>query len=196
MQSYIEYINESKQVGIIYHYTNLQNFFSIINDNSLKSTGPDAFNEHFISFTRNKNLHKNDNINTLYGMTISLIIDGDKLSNNYKIEPIDYFSKNKKVQSFRGTNKYPDEDEERAVSNKKFEIKPLLKYLNGIYVIETNLEKQIIKMIEIYNKKMNKKTLDVSINNDVFEISLNSIDEFKNDFFEILDKNKIKYKII
>jgi hypothetical protein len=35
IKTYEEFINESKQVGIIYHYTKIPNLLSIIKDNKL-----------------------------------------------------------------------------------------------------------------------------------------------------------------
>jgi len=84
-------LNEAKQVGILYHYTSKAGLKSILDSNQLNASkehylGNDLY---YISFTRNKNFHKkgaNWNVKTDYRITI----DGNKLSNQYKIHPFAY----------------------------------------------------------------------------------------------------------
>ncbi len=82
---------EGKQVGIIYHFTNKKGLDGILKSNSIKCSeetykGNDLY---FVSFTRNKNFHKK-------GMSFDvkieyrISIDGNKLSNKYKIKPFAY----------------------------------------------------------------------------------------------------------
>ena len=84
-------LNEAKQVGILYHYTSKAGLKSILDSNELNIT-TESYRDHtlyFISFTRNKNFHRkgnNWNVKTDYRITI----DGDKLSNKYKIQPFAY----------------------------------------------------------------------------------------------------------
>lgn len=190
MKTYNEFINEEKQVGTIYHYTSLQNFFSIIKDDELLSTGPDSISQHFISFTRNKNLHKNTKINSLSGMTIAFEVDGTKLSNKYKIHPINFFNK-------LGKNKHPDEDEERLEFDKQSSINPLSKYINKILIVKSNFEKQIEKIVEIQYKKYNKNSEIVKVRGgQEFTINLTSVEKYKKTFFDFLDKNNIKYQLV
>ena len=77
-------INESKQVGTLYHYTKLDSLKSIIDDGILMGTPS-------LSFTRDKNFHKSyRDIGAGYGkglIAVRLTVDGNKLSNRYKIEP-------------------------------------------------------------------------------------------------------------
>jgi hypothetical protein len=87
----IDLMNESKQVGLLYHYTSESNLKNILKTNKLKSSEENYMgNEiYFISFTRNENFHKKNqkfNVKTEYRITI----DGDKLSNKYKIKPFAY----------------------------------------------------------------------------------------------------------
>ena len=77
-------INESKQVGIIYHFTDDESFWNIINDEGLKSS---HFN--FISFTRSFSNPKGSHLEY---MNVRFSFDGNKLSNKFKIEP---YSENK-----------------------------------------------------------------------------------------------------
>lgn len=83
MKRYIP-IFEKKQVGTIYHFTSLQNLCKIIDDDFvLKSSSETGgvLNSiepiNYISFSR-----KYD-----FGARVRITIDGDKLSERYKIEP-------------------------------------------------------------------------------------------------------------
>ena len=80
---------EERQRGILYHYTTHENARSILNDNKLVPGGFDKNSP--ISFTRNKNLHKTSGRNHIRNgvrTNMSFEIDGDKLSNNRKIKPL------------------------------------------------------------------------------------------------------------
>ena len=84
-------LNESKQVGTLYHYTSAAGLKSILQSNRIKASeeyylGNDLY---YISFTRNKNFYNkgsNFEVKTEYRITL----DGDKLSNRYKITPFAY----------------------------------------------------------------------------------------------------------
>ena len=87
----IDILDEAKQVGILYHYTSEDGLKNILESNQLKSSEEYYMgNElYFISFTRNKNFHKKGmkwQVKTDYRITL----DGDKLSNRYKIKPFAY----------------------------------------------------------------------------------------------------------
>lgn len=117
MKTWIE-ILESKQVGILYHHTSFSNLIRILKSNSLVigRTGK-------ISFTRSKNFLRSATVG-LGGVGAELILDGDKLSNNYKITPYKYHGLDVEVD---------DEFEERVLKN----IKDLNKYLKGINLYKT-----------------------------------------------------------
>jgi len=72
-------VSEGKQVGTIYHFTDDESFWNIINDEGLKSS---YFN--FISFTRSFSNPKGSHLEY---MNVRFSFDGDKLSNKFKIEP-------------------------------------------------------------------------------------------------------------
>lgn len=78
----VSILKEAKQVGVLYHYTYLKNLISILKTNTLKLSS----NHETISFTRDKLAYKN--IASIY--SCRLVIDGDKLSENYKLKPIQY----------------------------------------------------------------------------------------------------------
>lgn len=111
-------MNESKQVGIIYHFTDPLNALKILQSNKLlagNSSGDSYTNG--ISFTRNKNLNRG-------GCTaVHIVINGDKLSNRYHIEPLNVWSH---MEPLDGHGPYDREDEERVT---KLEIKDILKYI-------------------------------------------------------------------
>lgn len=84
-------LNEAKQVGLLYHFTSYDNLINILRNNNLGSgvVSPST------SFTRNKNLQRiytsveDDD----YGkdMSCCIVVNGDKLSNNYKIKPYNFY---------------------------------------------------------------------------------------------------------
>src|SRR3990167_9661499 len=78
---------EAKQVGILYHYTSVSSFFKILDENVLKISRILKGNKKLsaVSFTRDKNFHSLDR--GIGGEDIRFVVDGNKLSNNYKIEP-------------------------------------------------------------------------------------------------------------
>ena len=86
-----ENITESKQVGTLYHYTSAEGLKGILQSNSIKASeeyylGNDLY---FVSFTRNKNFHKKDSAFDV-SMDYRIALDGNKLSNKYKITPFAY----------------------------------------------------------------------------------------------------------
>ena len=127
---------ESKQVGIIYHYTTFNSGLKILQSNQLKSSdAADSTNAKpvfAISFTRDKRFHDNHVVGfeeSSFGNTpqLRLTLDGNKLSNRFKVQPYSQggvFDKGKK--SF--------EAEERIISDKPFTI-PLSDYLISVDVL-------------------------------------------------------------
>ena len=80
-------LNEGKQVGLLYHWTDLVGSLNIISQDFLKGYLTDTFKEQpAISFTRDKNFYKGKN-KLATKPEICFVIDGDKLSNHYKIQP-------------------------------------------------------------------------------------------------------------
>ena len=128
-----EQLDESKQVGIIYHYTTFEAGLKILQSNQLKSgeaADSTKSNPVFaISFTRDKRFHDNHVVGfdeSSFGNKPQLrfTIDGDKLSNRYSVQPYSQqgaFSKDRK--GF--------ESEERVISDKIFTI-PLSDYLISV----------------------------------------------------------------
>ena len=83
-------INEGKQVGILYHVCTLHSYLKyILPTNQLKSSGNYTNylygGNEYVSFTRSKYfVVSTDEINSA-AVLVRLVIDGNKLSNNYKI---------------------------------------------------------------------------------------------------------------
>lgn len=117
-------LKESKQVGILYHYTTLDSALDIIKSTKLiASEAADSTytNSIFaISFTRDKRFHTIHNVEfakSSFGSKpqVRFTVNGDRLSNKYKITPYSqggYFDKGE--EGF--------EAEERVISNKSFSI--------------------------------------------------------------------------
>jgi len=84
-------LKEGKQVGTLYHYTSAEGLKNILKTGQLKTSEENYLGHelHYISFTRNKNFHKKGSkfgVQTEY----RIALDGDKLSNKYKIRPFSY----------------------------------------------------------------------------------------------------------
>lgn len=76
-------LKEAKQVGTVYHFTDYEAALSIIKDGYiLKNIRPDADGEIYVSFTRSRDL-KSPTISR----NVRFTIDGDTLSNRYKVQP-------------------------------------------------------------------------------------------------------------
>ena len=146
LQDILKQIIEGKQVGTLYHNTSIKNAIQIIKTNELKTrldTGhiftnyrnkPEDFIfimghpvhknylegkiKAFISFTRNKNYRRVED-------NVQFVLNGDKLSENYKISPYSHF----------GGRSY-DEMEERIHKD----IDDLQKYIIKVVIPNSNPE--------------------------------------------------------
>jgi hypothetical protein len=82
--SEIKKLNESKQVGILYHWTKLKNLKKIIETNRLNTSYAGHGTFDYVSTTRSKDKSQ-------FGISeqsdVALVLDGNKISNNYKITP-------------------------------------------------------------------------------------------------------------
>jgi hypothetical protein len=130
-------LNEAKQVGILYHYTSLNNALKIIDDNKLLASHAD--NGISISFTRDKNFLKKPRIG-LSGSDIAFVFNGDKLSNKYKIKPNKF-----------NTDNVGDESEERI--NNIIKIENLKNYVEEVWIFKSR--------IDDYNSNSKRKMQDL-----------------------------------
>ena len=108
-----------KQVGTLYHLTNLDGIYNIMKTNKLSRGQYEG-----ISFTRNKmlNYFNGDKASTYF----KLILDGDKLAENYKLSPFLYKNSKNEIERYR------QESEEVIKVN---EIKNISKYIKGVAFI-------------------------------------------------------------
>ncbi len=156
---------ESKQVGVVYHYTSLHNLIKILKDNTL-SGGKIAYRNTFdditkplyltgVSFTRNKNFHDNEN-RTITSMQCRLVIDGDKLSNNYKIRQFNQFGiyKSDPTREIYTPHNVRETESEELVECK--EILNIKNYIIRIDIIkEPTYKDDIEELSKLYSGEIN-----------------------------------------
>lgn len=143
---------EAKQVGTLYHFTKFKGILGILKTNSLKigddSTFKSGGNLGNISLTRDKNL-------SYWFLPYRITLDGDKLSDNYKVTPHSWSKGGKGGESEESINKT---------------IKNLSEYIIDIHYILTNRDQpsnleELDKVIEIYpNIKFIYKNKEVDYN--------------------------------
>ena len=143
-------LKEAKQVGLLYHYTSKSGLKSILDSDELDASSEryQGHELHFVSFTRNKNFHKkgaNWNVKTDYRITI----DGDKLSNKYKIQPFAYIpgwsyednweydwledeSEADRRHFFNATGQYDEQEERINFRNRNTSIEDIKKYILAV----------------------------------------------------------------
>lgn len=135
-----EFLNEAKQVSIIYHYTTFENGLKILQSNELKgseaSDSTHANPVYAVSFTRDKRFHDNHIVGFdigSFGQTpqVRFTVDGDNLSNRYTIGP---FAQGGKDGGVFSKGKKSFEAEERVISNKLFSI-PILSYIKSVDIL-------------------------------------------------------------
>jgi hypothetical protein len=158
----IDILREAKQVGPLYHFTNIS-FLNDILKTGLKfkpdnSGLPQYKNTFNVAVTRDKSgegVMKYLSFKREFNIRIKL--DGDKVSEQYKVEPInveniwnyDIGDKNSEEQI---PTKFPYFFEERIISNKPGYLSP--SYISQIDTIvpEENLDDEFIGKINIINK--------------------------------------------
>lgn len=169
-----ENLEEAKQVGTLYHFTNLYNVGKIILSNSLISSEYDLRDKKFyaLSFTRSKNFWNDQGRTVSNSVRISL--DGNKLSSKYSIEPFQDKSWSDKSPS--GHNETPFEAEERITKDYQFKIKPLTDY---VYSYDFNLNKILDKYYYdegiVNSLKESSKSLNVRFIYNQKEVELEDI---------------------
>jgi hypothetical protein len=150
-------LKEAKKIGIIYHHTKYSSAIKILQSDSLRSSlnpldSSNSFDEaHTISFTKDPDFHGNFEYNDEGGDECRLVIDGTKLSKDFKLE--DYSDSEWESDA---------EEEIRIVDEEdKFSI-PILKYLKEVDCLEEPEDprdyKALIRLLE--KKKIPYKPLD------------------------------------
>lgn len=161
-------LNEGKQVGTIYHICTLDDFLKYVLPKDQLSASGEFRNylyggNNYISFTRDKNYV----VGHLYDKPqafIRLVVDGDKLSNNYKIGPYnDGHWDSMDEDPYTGEAPIVDDDEdvikwresEEAV---KGPIKDISKYLKGVQIDVNMLDQSLLRKLRslLRNDKFNR----------------------------------------
>lgn len=139
-------IKESKQVGFLYHFTNTDGLIGILNDNFLRPYHDYDMDKVFVSFTRNKNYLNEPGSKGKGTQLVRLTIDGDKLSDNYKLSP--------KHNMFRGvfkkphgTGKYNKDEFEEVVDKGISKIKD--------YILSIDIDKDSLIKLFTFNNYSN-----------------------------------------
>lgn len=162
--------NESKQVGTIYHVCNLDSLNHILKTNTIESSGK-WYNhlyhgDEFVSFTRDQYMIPNDGLHYLTSQNIlfQIVVDGNKLSENYKIGPYN-------DMPFNGYDFPVDREKEEAV---KGPIKNASKYIKEI-------------RFDFYNECVSDETLTIVSDLDPDLVYFNFIRKRNNEVNFILE---------
>lgn len=154
-----ENIEESKNLGDLYHFTTIEYAANILKTNNLRASyvpkkeherdfqsfgrergerlkQQEGEGAYYISLTRDKLLYKKTP--KIAGSSIRFTVDGNKLSSNYKIVPFFYYKD--ELMGEKDRHRY-NENEERIISNvDKHGLKDFKKYLIKIELILDVLE--------------------------------------------------------
>lgn len=143
----LKIISEAKQVGDLYHYTDARNANKILSSNTLKVVHNVEPN---VSTTRNKNLHKTGKI-TATGLRnfvpihVSFVLDGDKISNHYKIKPYNDYNKSHKDFVDSKTNQKIESEE--TISGDLHNVKDYIKKIR----VHKKLEPKDLEELKSHN---------------------------------------------
>ena len=157
MITFKDYFTEAKQVGILYHYTPIITAYQIVIGNKLGYSN--------ICFTRNKHFHRHyrSGINT---EQCRLVLDGDKLSENYKLKPHDYFFNDRHRYEIPHHGTY-DEQEEKITNGP---IKELNRYLIKIQIFKSFLNYLLKFPNDNFYNGYNRKYYKVKTPEDVIKL--------------------------
>jgi len=140
---------EGKQVGTLYHFTSISNLLMLLDANTLYSKRKN------ICFTRNQNFISDNR--EVSGTDCRLEIDGDSLSNSYKIEPYN-------DEKFTENNPVKLEQEERI--NEEI-ISPIIPYIKEITIYDMsiidNQDAKIKRINEIKQRIENTYNIPVKL---------------------------------
>jgi hypothetical protein len=163
---------EAKNIGVLYHYCSFRTLGQILKSNRLLPHGADYKHEkctYGVSLTRDKNFHETggDRIDQGIGGTSARInLNGNKLSEKYKIRPLNYHSS-------YGANGFQKPARPYNTESEEFVITPVNGILNlKNYIISVSLfpDKERTKDVkytaeEVLTliKKMEKENIKVDI---------------------------------
>lgn len=138
---------ESKQVGDLYHTTSEYMILDILRSNQLLSSRPNG-----ISFSRDKH-------NWYADQPITLVFDGDKLSENHKLYPFSYHARDSENYNYKDGNSetslIPRKDKPRSLNldpdeifcDHTFVLPQINKYLKEIIINKKLLDPSYLDLI-------------------------------------------------
>jgi hypothetical protein len=131
LKKFNDFVNEGKQVGIVYHYTTILSLLKILDTDILgdQSLGKYAT----VSLTRDKNFHERTKI---IPTECRIVIDGTGLSNRYKIEPYQWNAAHFQGKPATKSGEIEDQMEEEV----KGYIKGISKWIESIDIFELELD--------------------------------------------------------
>jgi hypothetical protein len=151
---------EAKQVGVLYHFTSFGSLWSILENDELKVSSE----WEGISFTRNKLLNKTSSWLKFRYPSVRMVIDGDRLSQNYKISPFNYsYRRPKWDDSAYNSERASSESEEIVREN----IEGIKNYIIRIDLFERLLDDEIAD-----NEEMNHNDVKEWIENQGIKTTL------------------------
>lgn len=137
---------EAKQVGVLYHFTKLDNLYHILKSDKLRGTQFPGGN-YYISFTRDKNFNKSEKRRD-QGITpeVKITVDGNKLSSRYKFEPYNYYGDPKSgnlnpIPHSKAHLKDKGEFEERIILKNELGIQNFDSYVISYEILLNELKK-------------------------------------------------------
>lgn len=143
-------ILEAKQVGTIYHVCTLNAYLKYILPNDTLEASGKYYNwvyggDDYVSFTRDKYFVVGTKSVQSSKVLVQLVIDGDKLSEHYKIGPYNDFAFDQEGNLVDDSNEITKREKEEAV---KGPIKNLSKYIKEIRFDVFDIDQSTINMIK------------------------------------------------
>lgn len=185
---------ESKSVGLLYHYTDYSGLLGILNDNKFdveKALGEKTLKfsaKKAISFTRDKNFHtKPGQIFYENKRSVRITVDGDLLSNNYRIRS--YSSKTSSYDIPKDIKNLQRMESEEIVQGS---IKNAKKYILGIEIFWEDFLEDYFRN----NLQGHIDTIDSLKDMDQYERYLDEIMEECNKIIEQIRSMSINVKVI
>jgi hypothetical protein len=188
--SFNSFINEAKQIGLLYHWTSFAGVYMILEQNYLKGANRTIRNdvktinradEYGVSFTRDKTFYKDNS--KFYPMEVCIVIDGDKLSNNYKLFPYNDFYEGEDKPNYKGAK---ESDEMETRTNRSIE--KIINYIIRVELYDNTSgasEKEQLDFIKWFAPYKNVyKGFNVN--------GYTSIDEFKKELCEYVQSKGIE----
>jgi ankyrin repeat protein len=149
---------ESKQVGTLYHVCTLSAYLKyILPTDTLSSSGKYTNwlykGSNYVSFTRDKKFTVETGTVDKADVLIKLVVDGDKLSEHYKIGPYNDFAYDYKGNKFDDSDMILYREKEEVV---KGPIKNISKYIKAVYFDAKSMNQNILNSIKRLSALNNK----------------------------------------